>query len=58
MMPLDCRGEGRGRGDPAGRRTAGALAALHRARPWLKRWNGVLPAATVGNDVTLFLSLK
>ena len=33
MMTLDRRGEGRGPGDPAGRRRAGALAALHRTRP-------------------------
>ena len=31
MMTLDRRGEGRVRGDPAGQRRAGALAALHRA---------------------------
>ena len=58
MMTLDRRGEGRVRGDPAGQRRAGALAALHRAYPRPKRWNGVLPATTVGGNVTPFLSLK
>ena len=58
MMTLDRRGEGRDPGDLAGRRRAGALAAPHRTGPWPKSWNGVLPANTVGGDVTPFLSLK
>ena len=58
MMTLDRRGEGRGPGDLAGRRRAGALAALHRTGPWPKSWKGVLPANTAGGGVTPSLSLK
>ena len=57
MMTLDRRGEGRGPGiRPVDEGPERSPRCIERARA--RCWNGVLPATTVGGDVTPFLSLK